>query len=131
MPKDNLDTIKNKIINNEKLINNIEGHIKEILKDEKININDIPEFLAIVTTCYNNLNESYVSKKQLPIILENLINFILVKYDLLPEDEDEVEDFRRVLELCTNLILIKPKIMGYFKRLIKYIKKFLKKYKTK
>ena len=68
MSKDNLETIKNKIINNEKLINNIEGHIKKILKDGKVNINDIPEFLAIVTTCYNNINDLYVSKKQLPII---------------------------------------------------------------
>ena len=123
-----LEKIKSKILNDENLLNLIEDNIQEIKKDGKININDIPEFLNIVTLCYNNMNKIYIKKKNIPAVLEILINAILDKFELVPDEEEE--EFRRVLNMGIKLILTEPKVLSKIAKIIEKIKSMLKKLTT-
>ena len=103
-----------KIINNEELLNNIEENINEIKKDGKITVGDVPEFLAIVTQCYNNINNINISKKDVAEVLTTLINHIIDRYELIPDDDQE--HFNKALNMGIQLVLFKPKVNSLLKK---------------
>ena len=54
----------------------LEGNIKFIMSDGKVDAYDIPEIMAIVTECYNNLSSIKVTYEELPDINKLLITFL-------------------------------------------------------
>ena len=54
---ENLSNIAKILVDDPKFIKTVEGNIKYIMKDGKVDAYDIPEIMTIVTECYNNLGK--------------------------------------------------------------------------
>ena len=105
---ENLSNIAKILIDDDKFIKTIEGNIKYIMKDGKVDAYDIPEIMTIVTECYNNLGSIKVSYEELPDILREIIDYIFTKYDLVPDEHEE--KFKKMIDTVITLIMLQPKI---------------------
>ena len=108
------------LIEDKKLLNNIESSLKDIMKDGKVTAGDIPEIFNIVIECSENLGKFNLSYNELPDLLNELINYILVHYDLIPDDEEE--EFQKMINTAIKLVMLKPKIKKGCLRMWKKIK---------
>ena len=72
-----------------------------------VNSNDIPEFVFIITELYN-LTGLKVEYDQLPNVITEVVEYLLEKYNLVPEEE--VEQFTRMINMAIKLVIMKPKI---------------------
>ena len=105
---ENLSNIAKILIEDQKFIKTIEGNIKYIMADGKIDAYDIPEIMTIVTECYNNLGSIKVTYEELPEILREIIDFLFDKYNLVPEEHEE--KFKKMIDTVITLIMLQPKI---------------------
>ena len=105
---ENLSNVVKLLVENDKFLKTVEGQIKYIMADGKVDASDIPEIMTIVTECYNNLGNVKVTYEELPEILEELVDFIFTKYELVPDEEEE--KFRRLISQAIKLIMLQPKI---------------------
>jgi hypothetical protein len=116
---DNLSNIAKILIKDTNFIKTVEGNIKFIMKDGKVDIHDIPEIISIVTESYNNIGTIKLTYEQLPEILSEVIDFIFTKYDVIPNDQEE--KFKKMIDMVIKLVMLKPKVKkGCLK-----VKKFL------
>lgn len=100
--------IMSTLIEDKKLLDAIEISIKDIMKDGKINVSDIPDIFNIVIECSENLGKFNLTYNELPEILNDLINYILNRYDLIPEEEEE--EFQKMINIAIKLVILQPKI---------------------
>ena len=91
-----------------KFIKSIEDNLKEIVKDGKVTSGDIPEIIAIVTECYNNMHKFELTYEELPEVLIEIANWLIDTYDLIPDNEEE--QFKKMIETAVKLIMLQPKI---------------------
>ena len=92
---DNLSNIAKIIVDDENFINNCVLKIKKLLKDGKIELNEIPEVVKIVMDNYNNLKKVKVTYNELPELLEEIIDYIFTTNNFLPDKEEEkVKDLK-------------------------------------
>ena len=105
---ENLSRIARILINDDKFIKTVEGNIKYIMRDGKVDEYDIPEIMTIVTESYNNLSNIKVTYDELPNILREIIDFIFTKYELVPDEHEE--KFKKMIDTVITLIMLKPKI---------------------
>jgi|TARA_Y100000389_G_C17154215_1_gene361077 hypothetical protein len=103
-----VSTFVKALIDDEKFIKSIEDNIKEIIKDGKVTAGDIPEIVAIVTGCYNNMSKFNLTYEELPEVLVQIVNYIIETYNLIPDDEEE--EFKRMIDTAVKLIMLQPKI---------------------
>ena len=97
-----------KIINDTSFTNNIEKKINSIMKDNKIDSKDIPDITLLIIECSTNLKKFKVSRNELPILLSSLIDYILDKYNLITENQEE--DFKKMTANIIKLVMLKPKV---------------------
>ena len=105
---ENLSNIARILVDDPKFIKTIEGNIKYIMKDGKVDAYDIPEIMTIVTECYNNLGRIKVTYEELPEILREIVDYIFTKYDLVPDEQEE--KFKKMIDTVITLIMLQPKI---------------------
>jgi hypothetical protein len=105
---ENLSNIAKILVEDDKFFKTIEGNIKYIMKDGKVDAYDIPEIMTIVTECYNNLGRIKVSYEELPDILREIIDFIFEKYQIVPDEQEE--KFKNMIDTVIKLIMLQPKI---------------------
>lgn len=105
---DNLSNVAKILIKNPKFIKTVEGNIKFIMKDGKVDIHDIPEIISIVTESYNNISKIKLTYEQLPEILSEIIDFIFTKYDVIPDDQEE--KFKKMIDMVIKLVMLQPKV---------------------
>ncbi len=96
------------LIDDNKTLDKIESSLNDIMKDGKVTSSDIPDIFNIVIECCDNLGKFNLSYNELPEILEELINYILEHYDLIPDDEEE--DFQKMISTVIKLVMLQPKI---------------------
>ena len=96
------------LVDDPKFIKTVEGNIKYIMKDGKVDAYDIPEIMTIVTECYNNLGRIKVTYEELPEILGEIVDYIFTKYDLVPDEQEE--KFKNMIDTVITLIMLQPKI---------------------
>jgi hypothetical protein len=116
---ENLSNIAKILVSDPKFIKTVEGNIKYIMRDGKVDAYDIPEIMTIVTECYNNLGNIKVTNKELPNILSEIVDFIFTKYDVIPDDQEE--KFKKMINNVITLIMIKPKIKKGCKKLKSFL----------
>ena len=104
----NLSNIAKILVDDPKFIKTVEGNIKYIMKDGKVDAYDIPEIMAIVTECYNNLGRIKVTYEELPEVLKEIVDYIFTKYDIVPDDQEE--KFKNMIDTVITLIMLQPKI---------------------
>lgn len=111
-----LDTIQNKHIGKviELLVDTpefkikVEKTIKEILKDGKVDLSDIPELVHLIIECYNNVPKVKLTKDELPDFVVGIFNYIDEKYKIIPEDKRGM--IQMILLSSVKLVLMAPKI---------------------
>ena len=88
--------IINKIIEvNPQLLNDIEKSIKEVLKDGKIDSNDIPEFILIIQILYERLNNNKSFKITSKNIIETCSTIVKFVIRTLVEERKIEIDFEK------------------------------------
>ena len=105
---ENLSNIAQILVDNPKFFKTIEGNIKYIMADGKVDANDIPEIMTIVTECYNNLGNIKVTYEELPEVLKEIVDYIFEKYNLVPDEQEE--KFKKLIDNAITLSMLQPKI---------------------
>ena len=115
----NLSNISKILVNDSNFLEKIDDHIQLIMNDGKIDMKDIPEIMMLVSECYNNLKKVKVTYEELPNLFEEVIDFILDKYKLI--DQDNEDEFKSMINVAIKLIMLKPGIKKQCFRLKKFI----------
>ena len=85
----------------------IDESIKVIMKDGKIDQNDIPEIILLVIEL---VNVEKLTDEEMLKSIEDLFNFIMEHYKLFPEDPAQKESFEKLFNMCAKLAMIQPKL---------------------
>lgn len=96
------------LIEDKEVLDNIENSLKEIMEDGKVTSSDIPDLFNIVIECTDNLGKFNLTYNQLPEFLEELVNYILDHFNLIPDDEEE--DIKKMINTAIKLVMLKPKV---------------------
>ena len=103
-----LSNIAQLIVSDKDFIGNVEKQIKEILKDGRVDTRDVPEIMLIVTECYNNIKNVKVTYEMLPNILEEIVDYILETYCVIPDDQEK--ELKDMINMAIKLIMVKPQV---------------------
>ena len=68
-------------------IDKIETSVKSIIKDNKVEQTDIPEFVFLIMEAYNSLPKAKLTKKEIPEFISCVYNYLVDKYNLIPNEE--------------------------------------------
>ena len=91
-----ISNIKNKETNNDMVklilddpifIDKIETSVKSIIKDNKVEQTDIPKFVFLIMEAYNSLPKAKLTKKEIPEFISCVYNYLVDKYNLIPNEE--------------------------------------------
>jgi|SaaInlStandDraft_6_1057023.scaffolds.fasta_scaffold00062_44 division protein CdvB (Snf7/Vps24/ESCRT-III family) len=114
---DNLSIWAKKLVENDHFIDTIDKQIKQIMKDGHIDSSDIPEVILLLTETYNNIGNVKIEYDELQDVIKEVVNYILNKYNLIPEDQ--IEQFTKIINMVIKLVIIKPNVkkgcLKYFK----------------
>jgi hypothetical protein len=91
----------------------IELKLAEIMKDGKVDKHDIPTIMLIVLECTNNLSKFNLNYEQFQKVLEDLINHLLNKFDLIRQED--LEDFKLLINTSLKLVMYQPQIKSVIK----------------
>lgn len=81
------EDIIERLVKNPEFVDNMKKNIKEVMKDGKIDISDIPELVLIITDCVEALNNINISKNNLPIVIKGTVLHV-IKENKLVSDND-------------------------------------------
>ena len=116
--------IINKIIDKSPtLLSEIESAVSEVIKDNKIDTNDIPDFIVIVKKLYQGLHnlkdiviEVNKRSETCATILKFIIHTLVEERKIIIEEDKKVEflsQFDRLIDSCISLLnfkdILKPK----------------------
>ena len=81
------------------------------MKDGKIDQNDIPEIVFIISSLLNKMpTKLNLSAENLSEIIKKLVNLVCKKYKLIP-DETQQESFDRLLQSSIKLLLLNQTVV--------------------
>ncbi len=86
-----------------KFLKRIDESVKTIMKDGKIDQNDIPELVILIT-------ELSGTKKVTKETLTELFDYIMDHYKLFPENETEKANFKKLFDMSVKLVLFTPNL---------------------
>lgn len=89
-------------------VNNLETSVNNILKDGKVDHHDIPEFILLITEAYNAMTNIRLERRDLPLLIKLIFNFMVEKLDLIPVDARP--DFERIVESALRLVMLQPAV---------------------
>ena len=93
-------------------IDKINTSVKAMMADGKIDKNDIPHLMLLVTELITSSNSSGkpVTTEQMAASIDSLYNYIMTHYNLLPADETQQAEFKAMFDMCVKLALFQPNI---------------------
>ena len=106
-------TIITSLIEDPEFIKTIETKITDILNDGKVDKHDIPTIILLVLECTNNLSKFNLNYDQFQKVLEELINVLLNKLDVISEKDKE--DFKILIATSLKLVMYQPQIKSAIK----------------
>ncbi len=95
-----------------KVISALEASLDTIMKDGVINQYDIPEFIFMISSLLNSTDKLKISSDNYGLLIKMLYNFIVNKYNLIPEINRP--DFERLTDMAIKLVLLQPKVTKTF-----------------
>jgi len=96
---------------NVNFITTIDTAVKAIMADGKIDKNDIPQIMLLITELITtNESRHRVTTEQLAESINSLFNYIMSHYRLFPEDEAQKTEFKQMFDVCVKLALFQPTI---------------------
>ena len=84
----------------------IDNSIKSIMKDGKIDKNDIPQIILLLTTVLAN-EQQLIGSIDIVQILNELYDYIMTHYKLYPDDPVQREEFKTLFDTCIKLVAFK------------------------
>lgn len=105
--------------NNSEFVKKIEDAIKNIIKDDKIDSSDIPEFIFIITESYNSYTTIKMSQNDLPIFIKMVINEIIKKNNLISLDKKP--EFDKLVESTLKLVMMQPRVHDKIESCFKFL----------
>ena len=94
-------------------IEKINKCVTEVKKDGKLDKNDIPTIVLLVTDLIVTSNTSSKippTTEQIAASIDTLYNYIMSHYNLFPEDEEQKVAFKAMFDTCVKLALFQPNI---------------------
>lgn len=88
----------------------IERSVTAIMKDGKIDQNDIPEILLLITDLVLAPTSPKMTVEELAEKINELYDYIMTHYKLFPADDEQKEQFKRLFAICLKLVLVQPNI---------------------
>jgi hypothetical protein len=95
--------------NNVTFIDKINTCVTDMMKDGKIDKNDIPRLMILVTELMTSSTKS-VTTEQMVESINSLYNYIMSHYKLFPEDDTQKAEFKTMFDMCVKLALFQPNI---------------------
>lgn len=86
----------------------VKESVDKIMHDGKVDQYDIPEIVFVISDAVNSLPTFQVTKEVVPVLIKMLYNFIVNKYNLVPEDKKA--DFERMVDSSLRLLMMQPNI---------------------
>lgn len=100
--------VTTRLIDDIDFMTTIDNKLKEVMKDGKINKNDIPHIMVIIVKCTNNLKSLNLTYNELFEILEDVVLFILNHFKIV--SESELNDIKPIIHSCVELTMLQPKV---------------------
>lgn len=94
--------------NNIDFVKKVDESVNKILSDGKIDMNDIPEIILIITESYNAYTTIKISQEDLPIFIKIVIDDIVKKNNLISEERKK--DFDKYVEMAIKLVMVQPRV---------------------
>ena len=88
----------------------VDKSVKNIMKDGKIDNNDIPEIVLLITDLITAPGTGKMTIEQMGETINEMYEYIMSHYKLFPEDEQQKENFKRLFDMCVKLVLIQPNV---------------------
>jgi hypothetical protein len=103
--------ILDKLLLDQDFAKSLENALENIMKDGKIDQNDIPEIVFIISSLLNKMpTKLNLSVENLSEIIKKLVNLVCKKYKLIP-DETQQESFDRLLQSSIKLLLLNQTVV--------------------
>jgi hypothetical protein len=93
----------------------VQKSVTAIMKDGKIDQNDIPEIMLLITELLISPTSPKMTVEELAEKINELYEYIMTHYKLFPEDERQKEQFKRLFDMCVKLVLVQPNIKKAYK----------------
>ena len=103
---------------NVSFITTIDTAVKAIMADGKIDKNDIPRIMLLITELITT--NGSVTTEQLAESINSLFNYIMSHYRLFPEDEAQKAEFKQLFDVCVKLALFQPTINKAVKKCLTF-----------
>ena len=88
----------------------VQKSVTAIMKDGKIDQNDIPEIMLLITDLLMAPTSPKMTIEELAEKINELYEYIMTHYKLFPEDDGQKEQFKRLFDMCVKLVLVQPKL---------------------
>jgi len=100
-------------------ITTINTSVKAMMADGKIDKNDLPQMVLLITTLISSSGQSKtpITMQQLEESINSLYNYIMSHYNLFPEDDTQKAEFKAMFDMCVKLALFQPNVMKSAKKL--------------
>ena len=105
---------------NVSFITTIDTAVKAIMADGKIDKNDIPRIMLLITELITINGSGSVTTEQLAESINSLFNYIMTHYRLFPEDDVQKAEFKLMFDVCVKLALFQPTINKAVKRCLAF-----------
>ena len=103
---------------NVSFITTIDTSVKAIMADGKIDKNDIPRIMLLITELITT--NGSVTTEQLAESINSLFSYIMSHYRLFPEDEAQKAEFKQMFDVCVKLALFQPTINKAVKKCLAF-----------
>lgn len=102
---------------NVEFIKRINTAMVEIMKDGKIDKNDIPTIVLLITDLitFSGKSNDTGTDNNLSESINGLYEFIMGHYKLFPDDDVLKNEFKTLFDVCIKLALYQPNINGAVK----------------
>jgi hypothetical protein len=98
------------LVKNPEFVDNLKKNVKEIMKDGKLDLTDVPELVLIITDCVEALNNINISKNNLPIVIKGTVLHVVKENKLVGEND---------LPLVEKYIDVALKMLSYKLKAVK------------
>ena len=101
--------LMDKLLMNDEFSKKLQTHIENIMKDGKLNEYDIPDIVLIIGELITSEPKLTLTSEILSELIKELIVFLIKKYQL-KADDNQIDNFNRLIESSIKLIMFQPKI---------------------
>ena len=91
-------------------VKRIDVSVKKMLTDGKIDHNDIPELVLLITDLSVSSNQLSLSPDELSTAINGLYNYIMEHYNLFPTNQEEKASFEKLFNMSIKLVLFQPNV---------------------